>query len=201
MTTLTRGRYIALEGGEGAGKSTLARMVRTRLEAAGRVVRLVREPGGTAAGEGIRRLLLDDGRLEPWTEALLFAAQRAELAAEVIKPALERGEWVVADRSYYSSLAYQGIARGLGLEKVRLLNEWGLAGVVPDLVVVLMVDPIDGLARQDHPDRIGGEGPEFSRAVAAAYHQLGKDEPGRVVLVDAGDPLQAVVERVMEVLS
>src|SRR3990172_10791824 len=183
MTSLTGGRYIALEGGEGAGKSTLARMVRTRLEAAGRVVRLVREPGGTAVGEGIRRLLLDDGRLEPWTEALLFAAQRAELAAEVIKPALDRGEWVVSDRSYYSSLAYQGIARGLGFEKVRLVNEWGLAGVVPDLVVVLMVDPIDGLARQDHPDRIGGGGAPFFRRGAA------------------GDPLQVVVERVMEVLT
>lgn len=201
MNASTRGRYIALEGGEGAGKSTVLRLIGDRLEEVGRVVRLVREPGGTATGEGIRRLLLDGGRLEPWTEALLFAAQRAELAAEVIGPALDRGEWVVSDRSYYSSLAYQGIARGLGLDKVRLVNEWGLNGVFPDLVVVLMVDPVEGLARQEHPDRIGGEGLEFSRAVAAAYRRLAAEEPGRVVLIDAGESLPVVVERVMAVLS
>ena len=116
--------YVAFEGIEGAGKSTVAQRVGERLEADGRTVVRVREPGGTAVGERIRAILLGhDLAPDPWTEALLFAAARAQLAAEVIGPALAEGAWVLSDRSVYSSLAYQGAGRGLGVDAVRSVNE------------------------------------------------------------------------------
>jgi dTMP kinase len=190
-------RYIALEGAEGAGKTTVAAAVVRLLEGRGERVVAVREPGGTRLGEEIRALLLHAGDMAPWTEAALFAAQRAQLAAEVVAPALAAGSWVVADRSYYSSLAYQGGARGLGIEAVRTLNETVLAGVVPDLVAVLDVDPAAGLARQVGEDRIGGSGLAFQEAVVAAYHRLARDEPSRVVLVPGGRPAVEVAEAVL----
>lgn len=191
------GRYIALEGAEGAGKTTVAAALVDLLEARGERVILVREPGGTRLGEQIRSLLLHTGEMAPWAEAALFAAQRAQLAAEVIGPALAAGRWVVADRSYYSSLAYQGGARGLGIDAVRALNEAVLGGVVPDLVAVLEVDPAAGLARQVGEDRIGASGLAFQRAVVAAYERLAEAEPGRVVLVDASRPAAEVAEAVL----
>lgn len=194
-------RYVAIEGVDGAGKSTVAREVAERLRGLGEKVRLVREPGGTPMGEQIRSLLLHDVDMSPWTEALLFAAQRAQLASEVIAPALEEGEWVVSDRSYYSSLAYQGAGRGLGLETVRVVNEAGLGEVVPDVVVVLWIDPEEALARQDVIDRIGGEGERFQVEVADAYRRLAADEPSRVRLVDAGRTLEEVVEEIMEMIE
>lgn len=194
-------RYVAIEGVDGAGKSTVAREVAERLRGLGEKVRLVREPGGTPMGEQIRSLLLHDEDMVPWTEALLFAAQRAQLASEVIAPALEEGEWVVSDRSYYSSLAYQGAGRGLGLETVRVVNEAGLGEVVPDVVVVLWIDPEEALARQDVIDRIGGEGERFQVEVADAYRRLAADEPSRVRLVDAGRTLEEVVEEIMEMIG
>ncbi|MFO7548839.1 MAG: dTMP kinase [Acidimicrobiia bacterium] len=194
---MTRGRYVALEGIEGAGKSTVAASLVDRLTDRGMPVVAVREPGGTALGEEIRRMLLHAGDMSPWAEALLFAAQRAQLAAEVVGPALDRGRWVVSDRSYYSSLAYQGAARGLGVDAVRGVNEAGLQGVVPDLVIVLDVEPSIGLRRQAVPDRIGGEGEGFQRAVAAAFRSLAASEPDRVVLVDAAAPRDVVVDSVM----
>lgn len=193
--------YLAVEGVDGAGKSTVARAVAERLEAEGATVTLVREPGGTAIGEEIRSLLLDGQAMAPWTEALLFAAQRAQLASEVIGPALARGEWVVSDRTYYSSLAYQGAARGLGVEEVRMVNEAGLGGVVPDLVVVLWLDPADALARQDGVDRIGGEGVAFQSRVAEGYRQLAAADPHRVRLVGAARSVEETVEAVMEMLG
>lgn len=193
--------YLAVEGVDGAGKSTVARAVADRLRAGGATVTLVREPGGTAIGEEIRSLLLDGQAMAPWTEALLFAAQRAQLAFEVIGPALARGESVVSDRTYYSSLAYQGEARGLGVEEVRMVNEAGLGGVVPDLVVVLWLDPVDALARQDGVDRIGGEGVAFQARVAEGYRQLAVADPDRVRLVDAAGSVEEVVEAVMEMLG
>jgi dTMP kinase len=193
--------YVAVEGVDGAGKSTVARAVAERLRGRGATVTLVREPGGTAIGEDIRSLLLDGQAMASWTEALLFAAQRAQLASEVIGPALARGEWVVSDRTYYSSLAYQGAARGLGVEEVRMVNEAGLGGVVPDLVVVLWLDPVDALARQDGVDRIGGEGVAFQTRVAEGYRQLAAADPDRVRLVDAAGSVEATVEAVMEMLG
>lgn len=194
-------RYIAIEGADGAGKSTIAAAVVDRLRAAGRSVRLVREPGGTEIGEEIRRLLLHGSEMSPWTEALLFAAQRAQLVDEVVGPALEAGDLVVSDRSYFSSLAYQGEARGLGVEAVRSINEAGLAGVVPDLVVVLWLDPDVALARQEELDRIGAVGEDFQRLVANSYRRLAEAEPERVRLVDADRPVEAIVDEIMELIG
>lgn len=192
------GRYLALEGIEGAGKTTVADRLAESLQEPGRRVVTVREPGGTRAGEGIRGLLLhSEGEMAPWTEALLFAAQRAQLAAEVIGPALAAGTWVVGDRSVYSSLAYQGGARGLGIEQVRAVNEAGLCGVWPDLVVLLRIEPDAGLARQAVPDRIGAEGADFQHKVGEAFDLLAAAEPQRFVVVGADRPLAEVVEEVV----
>lgn len=194
-------RYIAIEGVDGAGKSTVVREVAQRLRQRGETVRVVREPGGTSLGERIRQLLLHDDDMAPWTEALLFAAQRSQLAAETIAPALSEGEWVVSDRSYYSSLAYQGAGRGLGVEAVRAVNEAGLGGVIPDLVVVLRLDPGAALARQDVIDRIGGEGAGFQAEVAAAYAEIADADPGRVRLVEADRSLDQIVDDIMELIG
>jgi dTMP kinase len=194
-------RYLAVEGVDGAGKSTVCREIAGRLRARGQSVVEVREPGGTLLGEKIRALLLHGEEMAPWTEALLFAAQRAQLAAEVIAPALARGDYVVSDRSYFSSLAYQGGARGLGIDRVRAVNETGLDGVLPDLVAVLWLDPDDALTRQDGVDRIGGEGSTFQREVAAAYRRLAAEDPDRVVLIDGSGPVEAVVDEIMERLG
>lgn len=189
-----RGRYIGLEGVEGAGKTTIAASLRDTLEAEGTDVIVVREPGGTELGEEIRRLLLHSGDMSPWAEAALFAAQRAQLAAQVVRPALDRGTWVVSDRTYYSSLAYQGGARGLGVDRVRALNEAALDGVLPDLVVVLDVDPRIGLGRQTEADRIGAAGEDFQRRVSETYHALADSDPA-VVLVEAeGEPAEIAAE-------
>ena len=188
------GRYIALEGPEGSGKSTVRSRLAGLLEADGVDVIEVREPGGTAAGEGIRSVLLDpSGTVAPWTEALLFAAARAQLAAEVIAPALARGAWVVGDRSVYSSLAYQGAARELGISLVRTVNEAGLGGVWPDKVVLLRIAASEGLRRQEYADRIGAEAIDFHHAVVDAYDALAAAEPERFVVVDASADVELVV--------
>lgn len=190
--------YIALEGIEGAGKSTVANRLVDVLDDGTRRVTRVREPGGTAAGERIRGVLLDTGSvLSPWAEALLFAASRAQLAREVVGPALESGSWVVSDRTVYSSLAYQGGGRGLGIAAVRALNEPGLEGVWPDLVVLLRIDAATGLERQQVADRIGGEGLEFQAAVAAAFDEIALSDPERFLVVDATQVITAVTDDVL----
>ncbi len=192
-------RYVALEGPEGAGKSTIRELLAARLVADGLDVVEVREPGGTAAGEGIREVLLDpSGTVSAWTEALLFSAARAQLASEVIQPALARGAWVVGDRSVYSSLAYQGAGRDLGVDEVRMVNEAGLGGVWPDKVVLLRIDASEGLRRQQDEDRIGAEAIDFHRAVVAAYDKLAAAEPERFVIVDAGSDIADVVATAYE---
>lgn len=194
------GRYIGFEGVEGAGKSTVVRAVASRLEQAGAEVVTVREPGGTPIGEEIRRLLLHSDSMSDWTEAALFAAARAELVRTAVAPALARGASVLSDRTYYSSLAYQGAARGLGVEAVRSLNTQVLGGVLPDVVVVLDVDPAVGFARETDRDRIGSAGLAFQQQVADAYRALaGSDD--RVFLIDAAQSADAVVEAVFEVLD
>lgn len=194
------GRYVGFEGVEGAGKSTVVRAVASRLESSGHEVVTVREPGGTPIGEEIRRLLLHSESMSDWTEAALFAAARAELVRTAVAPALARGADVLSDRTYYSSLAYQGAARGLGVEAVRSLNEQVLGGVLPDLVVVLDVDPAVGFARETDRDRIGAEGLAFQQQVADAYRALaGADD--RVVLIDAARSTDAVVDAVLEVIG
>ncbi|REK10489.1 MAG: dTMP kinase [Actinobacteria bacterium] len=189
--------YIAIEGGDGSGKSTVASAVEKRLIDLGRETMIVREPGSTGLGESIRELLLDGDDMHPWAEAFLFAAQRAQLAAEVVAPALAEGIWVISDRTYFSSIAYQGGGRGLGMDTVRQVNEHGLDGVVPDHVFVLDVDVSVALNRQDRPDRIGGEDEEFHQRVRDAYRKLSEQDPERVVIIDNTLGLEEVVTRIM----
>jgi dTMP kinase len=175
-------------------------------EALGDDVLLVREPGGTPAGERIREVLKDPGlQLDARTEALLFAAARSELVERVIRPALEAGRIVVSDRYVDSSLAYQGEARGLGLDEVRRLNEWATGGLVPSLTVLLRIDPEAAAARAGETDRFEQEGAALQRRVAEAYDRLAAAEPSRWHVVDAdGAPedvhaqLAALVERARE---
>lgn len=191
-------RYIALEGVDGSGKSTVAAALAARLEGLGDEVVTVREPGGSSVGEVIRGILLDSETLDERAEALLFAAQRAVLASEVIRPALDAGRWVVSDRTFFSSIAYQGGARGLGEHQIRDLNEWAVAGTTPDLVIILDVDPSEALERQHRADRIGGEGVEFQQRVRDAYMALSESEPGRVLVLDGGLTVSEMVDRILE---
>jgi dTMP kinase len=187
-------RYVAFEGVDGAGKSTVAGGVADGLRNEGHDVVLVREPGGTPVGEAIRHVLLDRaGSMGAWAEAMLFAAQRAELAAEVIRPALAAGRVVLGDRSVYSSLAYQGGARRLGIDEVRRVNAAGLESVWPGLVVLLRVDPGVALAREDEADRISIEGAGLQAGVARAYDALAAAEPERFIVIDASRPVDEVV--------
>lgn len=200
VTVVGVSKYVALEGVDGSGKSTVGQALLEALDRRGIEAILVREPGGTAVGEAVRSLLLDSETLDDWAEVFLFAAQRAELARDVIQPALDSGTWVISDRSYYSSIAYQGRARGLGEENVRTINETGLDGVVPDFVFVLDVDPALALDRQDSPDRIGKEGIEFQAAVRDAYLELAKNED-KVTLLDGDLTVEEMISRIIEVIS
>jgi dTMP kinase len=193
-------KYIALEGVDGSGKSTVGKALVDRLAASGAEAILVREPGGTPLGEAIRGLLLDSEHLDDWAEVFLFAAQRAELAREVIAPALDAGVWVVSDRSYYSSIAYQGRARGVGESQVRSINEAGLDGTVPDHVFVLDVEPGVALSRQNHPDRIGKEDVSFQAAVRSSYLNLAEEED-KVVVLDGSLSVDEMADRIMEIVN
>jgi dTMP kinase len=192
------GRLIAFEGVEGSGKSTQLELLRRLLVSRGREVVVTREPGGTPAGERVRALVLDPAvELHPRAEALLFAAARAELVEAVIRPALERGAVVLCDRYLDSSLAYQGEARGLGRGPVSQVNRFATGGLLPDLVVLLDLDPAAGLARRARdPDRIEAQDLDFHRRVRAAFRDLAAAEPGRFAVVDAAAPVAEVADRV-----
>lgn len=194
-------RYVALEGIDGAGKTSVSAALALRLEEAGHEVIRVREPGGTAVGEGLRQILLDGPPVAPWAEALMFAAARSQLVTEVIRPALDRGAWVLSDRSVYSSLAYQGAGRRLGIDSVRRINRPGLAGTWPEVVVLLTVSPQQGLARQARADRIGSQGLRFQRAVAEGFARLAGEEPERFVVIDGGRPMEQVVAAAWDALE
>ncbi|HEX8862221.1 MAG TPA: dTMP kinase [Actinomycetes bacterium] len=198
MPSPSRGRLIAFEGVEGAGKSTQLELLRQELEKRGHQVTATREPGGTPAGEAIRAILLDRAStLDARTEALLFAAARAQLVEQVIRPSLERGEVVLCDRYLDSSLAYQGVARGLGEEPVMEINRFATGGLLPDLVVLLRLDPAEGLARgRGSRDRIEGLDLEFHRKVARGFLDLAEAEPARFAVVDAAAPPEAVAAEV-----
>jgi dTMP kinase len=190
------GFYLALEGIEGSGKSTLGRLLASRLVDRQIASMSVREPGGTDLGEELRRLVLHAGHVAPWAEAALFAASRAQLAAEVIAPALAEDTWVISDRSYYSSLAYQGGGRGLGVAAVRRLNETVLDGVLPDLVVVLDIEPEVGFARETERDRIGEGGLALQRVVAETYRKLAAEDD-RVTMLDASASPEELADAVL----
>jgi dTMP kinase len=195
------GRYVAFEGIEGAGKSTVCRLVAAALTELGEPVLVVREPGGTPTGELIRDAVLNGVEpVAPWAEALLFAAARAQLTRRVVAPALAVGRWVLSDRSVYSSLAYQGVGRGLGVEEVRAINEPGLAAW-PDVVVLLRVPASRGIERQHEPDRIGSEGHDFQQSVADGFDSLAAAEPDRFLVVDADQNVAGVVSEVLEELK
>jgi dTMP kinase len=184
------GLFVTIEGIDRSGKTTQARRL---AEALGDDAVLVREPGGTPAGERIRELLKDPGvTLDPRTEALLFAAARAELVAQVIRPALEAGRVVVSDRFLDSSLAYQGHARGLGEDEVRRVNHWATAGLEPDLTVLLRIDPSAAAARAGEADRFEDEGLALQRAVTDAYERLAAAAPARWHAIDADRDPEAV---------
>jgi dTMP kinase len=185
--------FLTFEGVDGCGKSTQAELLADELRAQGREVVLTREPGGTALGEQVRELLLHGGDISPWAEAALFAAARAELVSSVIRPALERGAVVVCDRYLDSSLAYQGIARGLGVERVLELNRPALQGVLPERTFLLLVDPDEALTRMGaERDRMERGGDEFRRLVDAAYQELARMFPERIVTIDGSLPVELV---------
>jgi len=190
--------FVTFEGVDGSGKSTQAELLRDALAAEGREVVLTREPGGTEVGERVRELVLNGPEMTPWAEAALFAAARAELVATVIRPALDRGADVVADRYFDSSLAYQGIARGVGVEHVLELNLHVVQGLVPDFTVLLLLDPVEAARRVATPDRLEREGADFHRRVDAAYRELAERFPERIVALDAALPAAELSQVILE---
>ncbi len=187
--------FISLEGVDGSGKSTQARLL---VEALGPETVAIREPGGTDAAERIRGLLADpDLELEPLAELMLFCAARADLTERVIRPALEAGRDVVSDRFSDSSVAYQGAARGLGVGEVISLCDLATDGLWPDLTLFLRVDPEVGLGRAQSGDRFEAEGLDLQRAVATAYEEIAKIAPDRMVVLDATGTVEEVHARVL----
>jgi dTMP kinase len=188
--------FITLEGVDGSGKSTQARLL---VEALGEETVAIREPGGTEAAERIRELLADPTlELEPLAELMLFLAARADLTERVIRPALETGRDVVADRFSDSSVAYQGSARGLGVGEVIGLCDTATDGLWPDLTLLLRLDPEIGLARAESDDRFEREGLGLQQAVAEAYSEIAQIASDRVAVIDAEGSVEEVHQRVME---
>ncbi len=192
------GFFIAFEGGEGAGKSTQEALLAQALCDRGLPVVRTREPGGTPAGERIRHVLLSpefEG-LDPRAEALLFAAARGEHVARIIRPALRRGDVVICDRYIDSSVAYQGYGRDLGPRRIRDLSLWATGDLVPDLTIVLDVNPEIGLSRLSNPDRLEQEPLEYHQAVRAAFLAQAEDEPDRYLVLDALEEVDALAEAI-----
>jgi dTMP kinase len=196
-----RGRLITIEGLDGAGKTTLC----SGLAAALPDARLLREPGGVELAERIRELVKDpELEVDARAEALLYAAARAQLVASLVRPLLDAGALVLLDRFVDSSLAYQGAGRGLGVDAVRAINDFGTGGLVPDRTLLLRLDPAAGRARQagrgEAPDRLELEGERFFEAIARSYDELAAAEPGRFRVLDASQPPDEVLAAALEAI-
>lgn len=205
-TPSPRGRFIVLEGGDGVGKSTQRALLGQWLEERGYEVVLTREPGGTELGDLLRSALLHGGHVDARTEALLFATDRAHHVHTVVRPALERGAMVVSDRYLDSSAAYQGAARELGMDEVRDLSLWATNHLLPDLTIVLDLDPEVAVARREGaPDRLERESLDFHRRVRAGFLLLAAADPARYLVLDATkDPRElhaAIAGRVGELVG
>lgn len=204
---MTRGRFITLEGGEGAGKSTAATVIREWLERQGRSVVCTREPGGTPLAERIREVLLDPatGNLDPISELLLMFVSRRENVVRVIEPALAAGHDVICDRFTDASAAYQGGGRGIGPEMVQHLAELVHPGLRPDLTLLLDLPVETGLERiratGNAPDRFESGHVEFLKQVRATYLEIARREPDRFAVIDAGRPAEAVAEAIITALE
>ena len=203
---MARGRLITIEGLDGAGKSTLARELAGELAARGARVELLREPGGVEASERIRALVQDPAlAVGARAEALLYAAARAQLVEQRLRPLLAEGALVLLDRFVDSSLAYQGAGRSLGVERVRAINELATDGLAADRTLLLRIDPAAGRARQREralaPDRLEREGEDFFARIAAAYEQLARAEPERIRVIDAEQAPERVVGDALDALA
>lgn len=205
---MTRGRFITFEGGEGTGKSTQASLLAESLRQRGLDVVITREPGGTSGAEAIRNLLLDRGYGDwhPRAEALLFAAARSDHVERLIQPALDAGKWVVCDRYIDSSRAYQGGGGGLSASEIMDLHRIGSHGLLPDLTLLIEVDPEAvrqrlGLRDAGVADRIGGKDAAYHAAVNAAFAALADAEPRRIVRVDGNGSAEATHFRVIAALA
>ncbi len=203
---MARGRFISLEGGEGAGKSTQLKALAAALRGRGMTVVETREPGGSEGAEKIRELLLtgDEERWSPRAEALLFAAARTDHVDKVIRPALEEGKWVLSDRFVDSSLAYQGGAGDLGIEAVREINNFGIGDCYPDRTLVLALAQGGARARardNEDSDRIGGRPENYHQKVDLAFRQLASEEPERVRIIDASGSPDDVTRRLLDALQ
>nr|WP_257795184.1 dTMP kinase [Arthrobacter sp. zg-Y1116] len=195
--------FIAMEGGDGAGKSTQAQRLAAALQETGRTVLRTREPGGTPVGEQLRALVLEHGNgdIDARTEALIFAASRAAHVQQVIEPALAAGTVVVCDRYVDSSIAYQGAGRQLGTDAVRTLNDWATGGLEPDLTVLLDVDPERGRDRRTAgdaaEDRLESEPDAFHLQIRLAFLEAAQAAPGRYLVLDAGRPVDELAETIL----
>ena len=195
------GVFVCFEGGEGSGKSTQSRLLRERLQERGREVVLTFEPGDTAVGAQVRRIVLspETGDLSPRTEALLYAADKAEHVHALVLPALARGAVVVTDRYVDSTLAYQGAGRSFDADdaaEVERVARWATRGLLPDLTVVLDLDPAEGLARFEGRDRIEAEGLGFHQRVRAAFLAMAQADPDRYLVLDARAPVEEIADAV-----
>lgn len=202
-----RGRFITLEGGEGVGKSTQIRQLAKALRATGLTVITTREPGGTEGAEAIRGLLLAGGQ-DRWndaTEALLFAAARADHVAKLIRPAIERGEWVICDRFVDSTRAYQGGAGGIADADILDLHRIGSAGLLPDRTLILDLPVEEGArrakARSADTDRMGAKEQAYYERVAARFREMAKDDPARFRVIDASGTPDTVTDLLLAALD